>query len=573
MLLEKLREYEDRVSTGDVAPRLYRSKPIRYLVDLDSAGRPVTGELIDQADPSSPRTRRGTRRLAPEVQRASGIRPLLLADKADYVLGYVEPDAPQAKVRRAKTAHSAFVEQAKRCSEATNEPAVRSAAQFLERRPLAELTLPEGFDPGATITFIVDGVLPIDLPAVQEFWAAENTDEDRRVMQCVVCGQTKPVLERLQEKIKGVPGGQTSGTALISANEEAFESYGMPASLVAPTCTDCAERFTRALNGLIGGEETSLRIGNTVAFVFWTREEVEYSFQALLAAPQPQDVRALIDSARSGIRSHTDPAPFYCMTVSGNGGRTVVRDWFDATVGEVKEHLARWFELQDIVDPHGGAGSPLGLWRMARATVRDPADISPNVPRALLRAAFAGSPIPQSVLFEAVKRNKAERRVTRDRAALIKLVTLSNARAQKEGSMVKLDTDNEDPAYLCGRLLAVLEQVQRAALPGVRATIVDRFFGTASSAPASVFGRLIRGAQPHLSKLERDKRGAYIVLQRSLEDVLSNLQRFPWTLSLDEQGRFALGYYHQRAAGWGKRNVEDDDGQIEGKGSEEGERQ
>ena len=113
--------------------------------------------------------------------------------------------------------------------------------------------------------------------------------------------------------------------------------------------------------------------------------------------------------------------------------------------------------------------------------------------------------------------------------------------------MAQLDLTNTAPAYKCGRLLAVLEEIQRIAIPGAKATIVDRFFGTASSAPASVFGRLMRGAQPHLSKLERDNRGAYFRLQQSLEEVTTGLDSFPRTLTLQEQGLFSLGYYHQRA--------------------------
>lgn len=121
--------------------------------------------------------------------------------------------------------------------------------------------------------------------------------------------------------------------------------------------------------------------------------------------------------------------------------------------------------------------------------------------------------------------------------------------------MVALEMDNKDPAYLCGRLLAELEAVQRRALPGVSATIVDRFFGTASSAPASVFGRLIRGAQPHLARLERDRPAAHHALQRRIEDILAGLPAsgdgkgpgFPRILTLEQQGIFALGYYHQRA--------------------------
>jgi CRISPR-associated protein Csd1 len=113
--------------------------------------------------------------------------------------------------------------------------------------------------------------------------------------------------------------------------------------------------------------------------------------------------------------------------------------------------------------------------------------------------------------------------------------------------MVSLQTDQTDHAYHLGRLLAVLEQVQRAALPGVNATIIDRYFGTASSAPAGVFGRLMRGAQPHLSRLERDRPATFHALQRRMEEVCGNLEGFPRTLTLEQQGLFALGYYHQRA--------------------------
>lgn len=113
--------------------------------------------------------------------------------------------------------------------------------------------------------------------------------------------------------------------------------------------------------------------------------------------------------------------------------------------------------------------------------------------------------------------------------------------------MVELDVHNVQPAYLCGRLLAVLESAQRAAIPEAKATIVDRYYGTASTAPATVFGMLLQGAQSHLGKLERDKPGAYQAIQQRLEEVMAGLQGFPRVLNLQEQALFALGYYHQRA--------------------------
>ena len=114
--------------------------------------------------------------------------------------------------------------------------------------------------------------------------------------------------------------------------------------------------------------------------------------------------------------------------------------------------------------------------------------------------------------------------------------------------MSELDLSNRTPAYLCGRLLAEVEAAQRAAILGAKATVVDRFYGAASTAPASVFGNLLRGTQAHLGKLKRDRPGAYAGIQRRMEQIMSGLERFPRTLSMNEQAMFVLGYYHQRAS-------------------------
>jgi CRISPR-associated protein Csd1 len=228
----------------------------------------------------------------------------------------------------------------------------------------------------------------------------------------------------------------------------------------------------------------------------------------------------------------------------------VVRDWLDTTVGNAKRYLAGWFEGQRIASWSEDEGRYYGLRALALATVREIRDLPVTTPRALVRAAFTGNPVPWGILYQAVRRNRAEQGVNRSRAALIKLVLLSQNTDYQEGYMVQLDVGNTNPAYLCGRLLAVLEQAQREAMPKVNTTIVDRFYGTASTAPQSVFSRLLKGARAHLSKLERDKKGAYLAIEARLEEILSQLDakdNFPKTLTLEQQGLFSLGYYHQRA--------------------------
>ncbi|MPZ22826.1 MAG: type I-C CRISPR-associated protein Cas8c/Csd1 [Dehalococcoidia bacterium] len=564
MLLQKLVEYSGRMN---LPPPLYREKPLRYIIELDSNGRFLG--LTDAADPADRELGRGQPRALPDVQRSSGIRPLLLADKADYAVGL---GSDGDKGHRVRSAHAAFKNLLIECAEATKEPSLGAVRQFLDGDPLDQLKLDDEFDQGATISFSVSGLLPTDLPSVQAFWAAQNDPEAQGavVMQCVVCGEDRPVLERLQEKIKGVPGGQTSGTSIISANADAFESYGLEASLISPTCGSCGERLTKAANQLLGSESSRVRMAGA-AFVFWTAEDVEFDFIGSFTSPDPEAVKQLIESVRSGrpIPGLDDAqfgTKFYGSVLSGSGGRAVVRDWVDVTVRDVREQIVRWHIDHAIVGAYGEAPTALGLTALVGATVRELRDVPVTTFRAMLRAGMTGTPLPHGLLYQAVRRNRAEQDVTRPRAALIKLVLKRLWARSEEDFMVQLEANNPDVAYQCGRLLAVLEQVQRQALPGIKAGIVDRFFGTASTASRSVFPRLLRGAQPHLGKLERDRRGAYVALQGRLEEILfgltgqsvdgarltfgevtKSINSFPAVLNLEQQGLFSLGYYHQRA--------------------------
>lgn len=549
MLLQRLKEYADERMT--LPPALYSEAPVRYIVELDGNGRLLSTEPVDTADPSSPATRKGRRFLVPQVQRSSAVKPLLLADNAEYVLG-LGPEA--AKPERVRARHAAFMEVLHRCAVATCEPVVETIERFLADEPLAQLRLPDDYDRGATMTLRVDGRFAFDLPAVQAFWAQEHDpgarDGAARVMQCLVCGRERPALERLTGKLKGVPGGHTTGTALISANEEAFTSYGLAASYVAPTCAECGDQFTKAANELLAKRESHIRIGDAAALVFWTRREMrDFDLFTALTEPDPEQIRALVDALRRGTRvPEVDDTAFYATVLSGSGGRAVVRDWIDTTVGAVKRSLGQWFAWQAICGGYGEAPRALRLYALAAATVRDAnRDLAPPTPRALLHAALTGTPVPVGLLYQAVRRNRAEQAVTRPRAALIKLVLRSHA-PDEEDTMVQLNADHPSPAYQCGRLLAVLEEAQRRAIgPGLSATIVDRFYGTASTAPLSVFSRLLRGARPHLAKLNRDTRPVGQALERRMEDITGRIAQFPSTLTLNEQGLFALGYYHQRA--------------------------
>jgi CRISPR-associated protein Csd1 len=242
---------------------------------------------------------------------------------------------------------------------------------------------------------------------------------------------------------------------------------------------------------------------------------------------------------------------FYATSFSASGGRVVVRDWIETTVGSIRTSLARWFIRQRLVNAFGQPPEPLGVYRLAASLYRDARrDMSPNVPRALLNCALQGTALPYWILYKAIIRDRAEQGVNYARMVLCKmgLSAMQGLNEEEEDAMASLDLENRQPAYLCGRLLAELERIQWLAVRP-KATIVDRYFGSASTAPGSVFGSLLRGAQAHLGKLRKERPGTHAAVQQQLEEIMAKLPpRFPAMLSLTDQALFSLGYYHQRAA-------------------------
>lgn len=560
MLLQELCAYADREL--DLPPAGYQRQPIRYIIDLDEQGISY-GPVIDTADRGSKQTEKGVQRLAPHLKRAMGIRPKLLADHAAYVLGVPRLNDRTERVPAMFDAFAALVDA---CLAATDAPEVRAVARFLRGEHRATLTLPTDFDPAATLTFRVNGTFPVDTAAVRAFWAKRQAGEsgDEAIgsktgggrLPCVVCGEFRPALRIHPLKIKGIPGGQTSGTDLISANADVFESFGLESALIAPTCGACAEKYANGLNALLADQEARFWTQEGV-HVFWTTGGGN-DFRRFLVEPDATEVRELLNAARSGKRAalEIDANAFFALGLTASGARSAVRSWITTTVGEARGRLARYFRLQELVDARTGLpGEPVRLYFLAGAGAQNVKKNGPPeaIVAALLSLAITGAPLPADALYQVVQRCRAEQGVTYERAVLIKMVLGSRpgVRDEEIDAMQQLDQNNESPAYLCGRLLAVLDSIQRLAI-NPKATLVDRYYGTASSAPATVYGSLLRMAQSHLAKLRKDptKAGAYYRLDERMTEVMDRLDGaggFPTSLTLQEQGRFALGFYHQKA--------------------------
>jgi CRISPR-associated protein Csd1 len=550
MFLQRLKEYAEQ--QNDLPAILYNEVTVRYLIELDEQGRPVGGGIIDLSDPDSRATRYGQEMSMPSVTRTSGISPQLLCDTAPYTLDLAREGK---SAQREHSCHRAYMEMLEGCAQVTKEPTVQAVLRFLEEAPAEKLDLPEDMDRGGRITFRVGGRWPARLESVKSYWADLQTSGGAPVMTCLLCGRRRPALASLPTSVKRVPGAQPSGAAIISANENAYESYGLERSRIAPICVQCAEQTTVVLNRLLSDETHHIRFPSGV-YVFWTRGGQEIDITRILTQPTAQDVRELLRSPFTGrdVGYTVQTSDFYAAYLSGNGGRVQVRDWLDTTVSHVQHSLAHWFQAQAMVGSWGESpdeADPLSVYQLAGATVRELRDLAPNVLRDLVRSALIGQSLPVVFLQQVVRRTRAEQAVRRAHAALVKLVlALQDASGvlTEEDTMSELDLSNRAPAYLCGRLLAEIEAAQRAAIPGAKATVVDRFYGAASTAPASVFGNLLRGTQAHLGKLKRDRPGAYVGIEQRMEEIMAGLEGFPRTLSLNEQALFVLGYYHQRAS-------------------------
>lgn len=568
MLLTKLYELSQR---KDIKAKLpiegYDNVSLKWIVNIDLEGNLLGFDDLGDRE----------KRMLPNCKRSSGVKPKLLADKCDYVFGYAEADTSKDKVAER---HRQFKELVNKCAEYTQESSVLAVAKFLSNwlpeRDNKQL-IAKGIEPAQTVTFWVNNypngetVIPTNTASVQSFWARSLTgedDEDNKqvIMTCLVTKRVGHVEERLPVAIKGIPNGQTSGTELVSANALPFTSYGLKNSLTSPICREAGEGFGKALNYLLASRDSKFVLNNNVAFVFWTQNPSNIK-GARSEKDQPKTIRDALARSLQGDKrlARLKANRYYAVALSASGARVVVRDWIDVSLDKAIRNLIDWFDAQDIVDSWGEEDNKrryLSIKRLAKSLYRpDTKDLSkddiPRISTQLFSVAIQGGRLPREILAQLVRRNRAERDVDRDRAALMKLVLTT----QYPNQMINMNCLNEDPqftepldraAYYCGRLLAQLEQIQIQALGrDVNATLIDRFYGAASATPGKVLGKLVENSQPHLARIRKDKRGVYEALQQQLEDILSNISpedgKFPTHLNTVQQSIFALGYYHQRA--------------------------
>ena len=602
MILQALNDYyQRRMADPDPARRLpvfgRETKEISFILELAADGR-----LMAISDVRRQVAKRlvGNAYLVPKgVKKTSGIAANLLWDNAEYVLRV--PDAKKLAAAEAKGKSAeylarlvdmqhAFVARIQALPEpAQGDTGINAVLAFLRGdtaaaiRGLENIAEIEASNPVLSFRLLGDDDLVCQRPEVAT--CAVVADDDTAdgdapsqtpavavaaaAAPCLITGQIAAA-ERLHTAIKGVWRAQTSGANIVSFNLDAFNSWGKTQGANAPVSRAAAFAYTTALNALLAtGSAQRMQVGDA-STVFWAQQPdaMEMWLAQIMGSDDPDahtaQVRALFAAVdKGGFDGGRGENKFFVLGLAPNAARIAVRFWHQAPLADIALRIVAWFEDLRIARAPHDAEFPSLFRLLTSVAVQGKADnIPPSLGGDIVRAILSGGPFPTTWLTAAVHRCRAEQQVNHLRAAVIK-ACLNRVRSNYRPTPLNpqpreitemLDRDNPSPGYRLGRLFATLERIQQEASPGLAATIRERYYGAASSTPVAVFTTLLRLKNHHLAKL--GNRGQIVNLERLIGEIMAGLGDFPVHLPMPEQGRFAIGYYHQRQDFFTKRGPE-----------------
>lgn len=571
MILQALVEhYENLAEQGKISQPGWCSAKVSYAIELGEDGS------VKAVIPMKFETDAGKKKVfiplpmtVPEmVTRSSGVSANFLCDNAKYILG-IEQNENSARVLEcfdaAKERHLAILGN-------VDSKMSRAICLFFENWKPEEAKENEAvcehwdeLNEGGNLIFCMGKNFAQDDALIKKAWEESlNGDEEETTGICLVTGK-KDRIARIHRGIKGVAGAQSSGAALVSFNAQSFESYGKEQSYNAPVGKYAEFAYTTALNYLLSQRDYKYQLGDSTV-VFWSESgEKEYQDTFLLSIDPPQDnqeeIKKVFDSLKNNrwvdlndINMNPEKK-FYILCLAPNAARLSVRFFYQDSFGNILQNIVAHYERMNIIRPSFEKDEFLGVWRMLRETVNmksnDKKPVS-NMAAMVLQSILSNDRYPASLYTDVIMRTRAEQgNVTYGRAAIIKAYLIKNYKWKEGEKYMALNEACNEPAYILGRLFAVLEGVQKDANPDIKATIRDRYFNSACATPATVFPILLKLKNSHIRKLERDN--GY--KKRKHEDAITELigkldmtdsgKGMPSRLSLEEQGKFMLGYYHQ----------------------------
>lgn len=584
MILSSLAQYYQRLAdTPDTLSDLARvpsygfsEERISYVLVLNR-----NGQLVDvQSNLSDDKKQKGRYLTVPWAVKRSGQftekafkegknNAFFLWDKTAYCLGVETNDKKVSRI--SQLTFDAFKKLHLDLFGENEDEGLRAVCLFLKQWSPDKFESPffknEMLD--ANFVFKLDG----DSQYIHERQEAVNVwlktiepKEDARKAICLVTGKYEPFMN-LHPSIKGVYGGQSSGGSIVSFNADAYTSYGKSQGENAPISEMAAFAYTTALNYLLRRENNQcVSIGDT-STVFWavavdgqTAQQAESLFAFMLNMPTDDSeqtaIKPLLDKIAKGrplneFAPNLDPETrFFVLGLAPNAARLSIRYWLDTTFGQLANHIREHF--QDLSLNPLPWREPPSVWRLLIQTAAQgkSENIPPQLAGELMRAIITGYSYPRMLLAQLIQRIRSDGEISGIRVAMIKAIIQRDFRNGliQEEVPVSLDLSSTHTAYRLGRLFAVIERIQEAALGrDLNSTVTDKYYGTASTVPFSVFPRLLSGSQNHLTKLRKDKPGYAVNLKKDLAEIIAGIENsFPRHLSVEEQGRFAIGYYHQK---------------------------
>ena len=580
MILQSLNDLYERLSKDEsygLSKPGYSIQKISYRIVIR-----MDGTLFDPEDARTPNEKgkmHSTPLLVPgeATSPGAGINPGFLWGNQTYVLGRQPEDK---KDGFGKVRFEAFREKHLQLENSINSERFSAVCRFLEQWSPDQLEEhPKLNDVGTGF-----GVFQIlgeskdiheDLKII-EWWESQlkTQNQDEIVGQCLITGKEAPIA-RLHPKIKGVPGSQSAGASIVSFNDTAYESYTKTQSFNSPVSGEAAFRYGASLNALLTGPKHSkhrIRVGDTTC-VFWTEKPsfVEDAFADVFgfgsnATEEVQDqvqrkkIELLLDAVRDGGAFRHDQnlggeqTPFYILGLAPNAARLSIRFFHRSTTTELlkklRDHQTCMKLIREFPNPVGNRHADPefpAVWQILRETARVSDEIAPLLGGAIVRAIIEGTPYPQGLFTAIVRRVHLDRHVNYLRAATLKAILQRN---HKIKITVMLDTENDNQAYLQGRLFATLEKIQEEGhyaqtQTALKSTIKEKYFSSACATPQSVFPRLETLSTHHRRHLDY---GRKIFFDQLIAEIKwkQNADNIASTNNLNEQGLFILGYYHQR---------------------------
>lgn len=600
MILQALTRYYDILTKdpdSDIAPPGYNSVGVSFALNISAQGELLdVFPLFQQVQVGNKTVEKPRRMIVPEqVKKTSGISSNFMCENSAYILGITEKGGADFGIKR----FEAFRKLHHELLAKADCDAARAILAFLDdydpgkgREHSAIASNLETILLGGNLVFMFRGAFAHDDPIIKQTWEAYKSGKDAVMAQCLVTGEVSPIA-RLHPSLKGIRDANPTGASLVGFNARAYESYNREQGQNSPVSEKAAFAYTTALNYLLSSANPNkkLTIGDTTV-VYWAESEKKGFAEAFEGIFEPQIVEEpVIDNqegrkkAEKGLKEVgqkvrrvqkldldalledlKDENPrFYVLGLAPNAARVSVRFFLTDPFQKMVERMMQHYHDLEIVKEYENQPPYITVGYILDETVskksRDK-NVSPLMAGAVMRSILTGTPYPAALYYAIINRVRADvdddqkhiRKIGYVRAAVIKAYLIRKFRNQDRYQEVLVMSLNEQatiPAYVLGRLFAVLEKVQQEAIGDMNASIKDRYFTSACASPASVFPVLLRLSQHHIAKVKQEP-GVKMNYDKRIQEILGLLDveknPIPARLTLDEQGIFVLGYYHQRAA-------------------------